>query len=78
MVLGDPPVFPLSEHHPEGRALRADFLAKVWEPAGAMLQQGKIEDGVGVFVDGVVEDGAFGRFPPEVQNLTLDNACNSG
>lgn len=27
LVLGEPPVFPLLEHHPEGRTLRDDFLA---------------------------------------------------
>lgn len=75
LVLGDPPVFPLLDHSPEGRALRDDFLAKVWEPAGEMLQRGKTKSGVKVFVDGVVEDGAFDAFPPEVQQLILDNAC---
>jgi pimeloyl-ACP methyl ester carboxylesterase len=34
MVLGDPPVLPLLEDNPEGRALRDHFLAKVWQPAG--------------------------------------------
>jgi len=75
LVLGDPPVLPLLEHNLEGRALRDDFLEKVWEPAGEMMQRGEIEDGVRVFVDGVVEEGAFDRFPPEWQSLTMDNVC---
>ena len=75
LVLGDPPLLPLLEHHPEGRALRDEFLADVWEPAGEMMQRGEIEDGVRVFVDGVVEEGAFDRFPPQWQDLTMDNAC---
>lgn len=75
MVLGEPPVFPLLEHHPEGRKLRDRFLATVWEPAGKILQQGEMEAGIRAFVDGVVGDGAFDRFPPEVRSLIVDNAC---
>lgn len=75
LVLGDPPVLPLLEQSPEGRALRDDFLAKVWEPAGEMMERGEVESGVRIFVDGVVEEGTFDRFPPEVQDLILDNAC---
>lgn len=75
LVLGDPPVFPLLDPSQEGRTLRDDFLAAVWEPAGEMMQQGRIEDGVRIFVDGVVEEGAFDQFPPAVQNQILENAC---
>lgn len=75
LVLSDPPVFPLLEHSAEGRELRHDFLAKVWERAGEMLQQGNVDGGVRVFVDGVVELGAFDGFPAEVQNMMMDNAC---
>lgn len=75
LVLGDPPVFPLLKPNSEGRALRDDFLATVWEPAGEMMQQGKVEDGVRIFVDGVVEAGAFDQFPSEVQDMILENAC---
>lgn len=75
VVLGDPPVFPFLEHSQDGRTLRDNFLAKVWGPAGEMMQQGKVRDGVRIFVDGVVEDGAFDKFPPEVQSLIMENAC---
>jgi non-heme chloroperoxidase len=75
LVLGDPPIFPLLDHSQEGRALRDDFLAKVWKPAGAMLARGEKKDGVKVFVDGVVAPDAFDQFPPPVQNMILENAC---
>lgn len=75
LVLSDPPALPLLEHHPEGRTLRDNFLAEVWEPAGELVRQGRVEDGVRVFVDGVVEEGVYDRFPPEVQDLIMDNAC---
>jgi len=39
------------------------------------MQRGKAEDGARAFVDGVVEEGTFDQFPPEVQGLILDNVC---
>ncbi len=75
LVLSEPPVLPLLERTAEGRALRDDFLERVWEPAGKMMQRGELEEGVRVFVDGVVEEGAFDRFSRGVQQLILDNAC---
>jgi non-heme chloroperoxidase len=75
LVLGDPPVLPFLDYSQEGRSLREDFLATVWEPAGKMMQQGKSTAGVRTFVDGVVKDGAFDQFSPEVQKLIMENAC---
>lgn len=75
LVLSEPPVFSLLEQIEEGRKLRNEFLANVWEPAGELMQQGRLEEGVKAFVDGVVNDGAFNSFPPEVQKLITDNAC---
>ncbi|MFW5955758.1 MAG: alpha/beta fold hydrolase [Rhodothermales bacterium] len=75
LVLGDPPVFPLLEQDSEGRKMRHDFLASVWKPAGEMMRRGEIKEGVRIFVDGVVQEGAFDQFPPEVRSLILDNAC---
>lgn len=75
LVLGDPPVFPFLDRSPGGRELRRAFLDQVWNTAGAMMRQGRTEAGIRTFVDGVVEDGAYDSFPPEVQQLLLDNAC---
>jgi pimeloyl-ACP methyl ester carboxylesterase len=75
LVLSEPPVFPLLDNNAEGRKHRNDFLEKVWEPAGKILEQGEMEKGVRKFVDGVVSDGAFDQFPQKVKNLIMDNAC---
>ena len=75
LVLGEPPVFPLLEGILTGKAQRDDFLATVWEPAGELMQHGKLRDGIEHFVDGVVEPETFARFPSEVQALLMDNAC---
>lgn len=73
LVLNEPPVFPLLEQHPEGRALRDDFLAQVWEPVGEMLQRGEMEKGIRTFVNNVVGEGAFDQFPPDVQQNLIQN-----
>ncbi|MFP4073690.1 MAG: alpha/beta fold hydrolase, partial [Actinomycetota bacterium] len=75
LVLGDPPVLPLLGEMPEGRPFRDEFLESVWKPAGAMAQRGEIESAIRVFVDGVVEEGAYDSFPSEVQDLIKQNAC---
>jgi non-heme chloroperoxidase len=75
LVLGEPPVLPLLENTSEGKTLRNDFLATVWEPAGDLMQRGHPRRGIQHFVDGVVETGAFDRFPTEVQTVLMDNAC---
>lgn len=75
LVLSEPPVFPLLEQNEEGSKLRDEFLSYVWNPAGELMQQERSEEGVKAFVDGVVSDGAFDSFPPEVQKLITDNAC---
>lgn len=75
LVLSEPPVLPFLDNNKEGTALRKDFLAHVWEPAGEALRRGEIEEGVRIFVDGVVTKGAFESFPEEVKGLILDNSC---
>ena len=75
LVLGEPPVLPLLEHHPEGRPLRESFLADVWVPTGQTMARGEMEDGIRTFVDGLFDDGAFDQLPREVLDLLMDNAC---
>ncbi len=75
VVLSEPPVLPLMEKNPEGRTLTENFLNKVWKPAGELIQQGNIKEGVKTFVNGVVEPGAFEQFPAEVQQMIMQNAC---
>lgn len=75
LVLSEPPVLPLLEHHPEGHALREEFLATVWGPAGRSMQRGDAEDGVRIFVDGLFGDGAWADLTGDVRQLIMDNAC---
>ena len=75
LVLSEPPVLPLLSQTEEGSALREDFLTKIWRPVGEALQRGETEKGLKIFVDGVVTEGAFDSFSPEVRNLIVDNSC---
>lgn len=75
LVLGEPPVLPLLEHHPEGRPLRDSFLADVWTPTRELMATGAADEGIQTFVDGLFGDGAFDQLPPEVLELLMDNAC---
>lgn len=75
VVLGDPPVLPLLGHNTEERKVRDDFLKRVWKPAGKAIRKGKVEEGIRIFVDGVVEEGAFDSFPEQVRNQIMENAC---
>ena len=75
LVLSEPPVLPLLERTADDRALRDDFLDTVCEPAGEMMRHGQLEEGVRVFIDGVVEEGAFDRFSRGVHQLIMDNTC---
>lgn len=74
LVLSEPPVLPLLEDHPEGRPIRDEFLAAVWAPAGEVLREGRLEEGVERFVDGLFGEGAFAGLPAEVHDLVMDNA----
>lgn len=75
LVLGEPPVLPLLEDHPEGHGLRDAFLAEVWVPTGQLMARGDIDDGLRTFVDGLFGGGAFDQLPGEVLDLLTDNAC---
>jgi pimeloyl-ACP methyl ester carboxylesterase len=75
LVLGDPPVLPFLSHSPRGRELQQSFLDEVWDAAGALMRQDQTAAGIRTFVDGVVEDGAYDSFPPDVARMLLDNAC---
>jgi non-heme chloroperoxidase len=74
LVLAEPPLMPWLEHIPGGAPLAADFLTQAWEPARRAFGDGNAEQGVRLFLDGVVGRGAFDRLSPSGQRMILDNA----
>jgi non-heme chloroperoxidase len=74
LVLAEPPLMPWLEHIPGAAPLAADFLTQAWEPAQRAFGDGNAEQGVRLFLDGVVGRGAFDRLSPSGQRMILDNA----
>lgn len=74
LVLGEPPVLPLLEDDAEGRALRDEFLATVWNPARHSLLEERAEEAIRTFVGGVAGGGAFDELPEEARRQITDNA----
>ena len=88
LVLGEPPVLPLLVENPDNpfhilslafRSLATaikfmKFATSAIEPARKALRQGNLEDGVRLFVNGVLGEGSFERLPPPARTVLMDNA----
>ena len=57
LVLAEPPLMPWLEHIPGGAPLAAAFYADAWEPAQRAFREGDPEQGIRLFLDGVVGRG---------------------
>lgn len=75
LVLGEPPLFSWLTATPAGEVMLAAFLADVWERARRTCQQGELEAGMRIFIDGVIGEGAFDQCPAPVQAAMMDNAA---
>jgi len=75
LVLGEPPLFSWLTATPAGEALLAAFQGDVWERARRVCQQGELEAGMRIFIDGVIGEGAFNQCPAPVQAEIMDNAA---
>jgi non-heme chloroperoxidase len=83
LVLAEPPLMPWLEQIPGGAPLAAAFYADAWRPAQLAFKDGDPEQGIRLFLDGVVgrgpstplRTGAFDRLSPSGQRMILDNAA---
>ena len=83
LVLAEPPLLPWLAHIPGGAPLAAAFLADAWLPAQRAFRLGDFEQGVRLFLEGVVgrdpstslRTGGFDRLSPVGQRMILDNAA---
>jgi pimeloyl-ACP methyl ester carboxylesterase len=75
LVLAEPPLMPWLEHISGGAPLAAAFYADAWRPAQLAFKDGDPEDGIRLFLDGVVGRGAFDRLSPSGRRMLLDNAA---
>lgn len=74
LVLGEPPILPWLEKVEGGKALKDEFLTNSFGPARDAFKAGKMEEGVGLFIDGVMGQGTFSRLNPRAKGSMLDNA----
>ncbi|MDP4172906.1 MAG: alpha/beta hydrolase [Bacteroidota bacterium] len=74
LVLGEPPILPWLEDTKEGKELMKEFINNAFEPAKKAFHEGKMEEGVNFFIDGVLGKGAYGRLPQSVKAQMLENA----
>lgn len=76
LVLGEPAVFPVlaTSSAEEDRKFYHDFLEKVLVPARETMHRGEFENGVRIFIDGVMVEGFFDELPPPVKQQIVDNA----
>ncbi len=74
LVLAEPPMLPLLKQTEEGKRLLAEFLETAWEPARVALREGRDEEGVRFFIDGVMGAGAFDSYSPAARRRLVENA----
>ncbi len=73
LVLGEPPCFPILRGRPDGPPYWEDFDRRAWTPARNSFAEGKDEDGVRFFMDGVLGQGAFDKLSHFARKMLLDN-----
>jgi pimeloyl-ACP methyl ester carboxylesterase len=75
LVIGEPPILPWLNEIPGGLPYRDDFMVNAWDPAKRAFQNGNLEEGVRLFIDGVSgQKGIFDRVPAAVKRIMIDNA----
>lgn len=74
LVLGEPPMIPWLKDLEGGRELLREFGKNAFEPARTAFSEGKMEEGVKYFIDGVMGHGTFQRLSPKAKEMMIDNA----
>lgn len=74
LVLAEPPVLPLADATPEGRALRQAFLDDTLAPAAAAFRAGAPENAMRGIIDGFLGAGTFDGLPAPARARVMENA----
>lgn len=74
IVLGEPPLLPWLEEIPGGAPLWAAFTTQIWLPARAAFAADQMEEGVRLFLDGVLGRPTFASLRPRGRAMLMDNA----
>jgi non-heme chloroperoxidase len=74
LVLGEPPLLPWLSDIPSGPALQQAFQEQAWLPARDAFAAGRLEDGVRLFLDGVMGRPTFQHLTRRGHQMLMDNA----
>lgn len=74
LVICEPPIFPWLKEIPGGGAYWESFMGGAWIPARQAFAREDMEQGVRLFLDGVLGAGSYARLPEAFRNRALDNA----
>jgi non-heme chloroperoxidase len=75
LVLGEPPLLPWLDGISGGLPLRRAFEEQAWLPARAAFAAGRLEDGVRLFLDGVMGQPTFQHLTRRGHQMMMDNAA---
>jgi pimeloyl-ACP methyl ester carboxylesterase len=74
LTLGEPPVMSLLASTSHGESVLQNFIQNAIAPSHTALQNGEIEEGVRLFINGVLGEGAYGNLSPVAHISMLENA----
>ncbi len=74
LTIGEPPILPWLEGIEGGLALITNFMMNVWNPLIRAFQRGDMDEGVRIFINGVLGEGSFDKMPPEARSAAMENA----
>lgn len=74
LTLGEPPVMPLLNSTSQGKPFFQDFMKNAVIPSHNAFKNGEIEEGVQLFINGVLGGNAYGNIPPVAHISMLENA----
>lgn len=74
VTLGEPPVMSLLVSSSHGESVFQNFMQNAIVPSNNAFQNGKIEEGVRLFINGVLGEGAYGNIPAFGHISMLENA----
>lgn len=78
LVLGEPPLMPWLLQTPEGAPLAAAFDANAWAPAQTAFANAQPDEGVRLFLNGVMGRDAFERLSRGGRAMLMENAAELG
>lgn len=74
VTLGEPPAMSLLVSSPHGESVFQNFMQNAIVPSHTAFQNGEIEEGVRLFINGVLGEGTYGNIPPVGHITMLENA----